>query len=211
MLFLLTGNVQTGKTRWLERLVSDLAQTGIASYGVIAPGIWHDWRGEENPPDSVDGNGFEKIGIDNVLLPSGKRLTFALRADLAVKSHAFDPNSQSARANLHWHIDDKAIADVNDHFSKLMVELASSTSPGILIVDELGQLELQHGSGLTGAIDTLEAGAFPSVKHALVVVRESLMPLAAERFGNWGGTTVVFPDAPSRAIVLTAAKSTSQD
>ena len=29
MLFLLTGEVQIGKTRWLEKLVADLAECGV--------------------------------------------------------------------------------------------------------------------------------------------------------------------------------------
>lgn len=46
MLFVLTGDVQIGKTRWLERLVSDLEERRVISYGVIAPGIWVDRRDE---------------------------------------------------------------------------------------------------------------------------------------------------------------------
>ena len=38
MLFILTGDVQSGKTRWLERLVAELAADGVESRGVLAPG-----------------------------------------------------------------------------------------------------------------------------------------------------------------------------
>lgn len=38
MLFLLTGEVQIGKTRWLESLVTELADCGVSCVGVLAPG-----------------------------------------------------------------------------------------------------------------------------------------------------------------------------
>ena len=37
MLFLLTGDVQIGKTRWLERLAAELAGDGVPVAGVLAP------------------------------------------------------------------------------------------------------------------------------------------------------------------------------
>ena len=40
MLFLLTGDVQIGKTRWLERLAAELAGDGVPVAGVLAPGVW---------------------------------------------------------------------------------------------------------------------------------------------------------------------------
>ena len=35
MLFLLTGDVQIGKTRWLERLAAELAGDGVPVAGVL--------------------------------------------------------------------------------------------------------------------------------------------------------------------------------
>ena len=40
MLFLLTGNIQTGKTRWLMRTLSALEERGVALYGALTPGVW---------------------------------------------------------------------------------------------------------------------------------------------------------------------------
>ena len=97
MLFLLTGEVQSGKTRWLCQVVDDLARSGVPCAGVLAPGVWH---GTEEP------GRFEKRGIDNVLLPGGERVPFARRNDLAQAAGSFDPESQSARARLAWHIAD---------------------------------------------------------------------------------------------------------
>ena len=85
MLFLLTGEVQIGKTRWLESLVTELADRGVPCAGVLAPGQWVPSEGEH-----ADANGFEKLGIDNVLLPSGERIPFARRGDLARADGTFN-------------------------------------------------------------------------------------------------------------------------
>lgn len=108
MLLILTGNVQIGKTRWLQRCVSRLEEAGVACHGVLAPGTWKETD-----------QGLEKTGIDNLLLPSHKVVPFARRNDLAKRDGAFDPNSQAARANLKWHISDDAVARVNAHFARL--------------------------------------------------------------------------------------------
>ena len=74
MLFILTGDIQIGKTRWLESTCRKLAADGIPCAGVVAPGVWV-------PSEHDDANGFEKLGIDNLLLPQGERITFARRRD----------------------------------------------------------------------------------------------------------------------------------
>lgn len=204
MLFVLTGQVQTGKTRWLERLVRDLENKGVATYGVLAPGVWADRRDNRKAHPHADENGFEKLGIDNVLLPQGERIAFARRADLAERDGDFDPNSQSARAKLHWSINDDAIDHVNGYFAELRAQasLPGRTSEGFLIVDELGQLELLRGEGLTGAIAFLDDGPSPLTSHALVVIREALLPHLEGRFTRWGQPVLVGPDEASCERIL---------
>lgn len=63
MLFILTGDVRIGKRRWLCGLADGLEKAGLPVCGVIAPGRWRKSLGAE-----ADGNGFEKLGIDNLLL-----------------------------------------------------------------------------------------------------------------------------------------------
>lgn len=219
MLFLLTGEVQIGKTRWLEGLAAELTRRGVPVAGVLAPGQWVPSAGER-----ADANGFEKLGIDNVLLPSGERVPFARRDDLARADGTFDAESQAARAELAWHISDDAIARVNAHFDALAGETesaaagassgvmasgsvvsdgagsaaasvaeasggalvsggtvasgaandGSAVSPGLLIVDELGRLELWRGEGLTSAVALLQRGPTAVFPHALVTVRDYL-------------------------------------
>ena len=153
MLFLLTGDVQIGKTRWLEGLIAELQQAGVGVAGVLAPGQWV----PSHSPDA-DKNGFEKLGIDNVLLPEGRRIPFARREDLARAEGAFDEDSQAARSQLAWHISDEAIAQVNAHFDGLMADGVPLTAPSLLVVDELGRLELWSGEGLTSALELLRQG-----------------------------------------------------
>ena len=206
MLFVLTGHIQIGKTRWLERLVDDLERTGATAYGVIAPGVWADRRDDPASYPHADANGFEKLGIDNVLLPNREKVAFARRVDLAAQEGTFDPSSQSARAKLAWHISDEAIERVNGYFATLCDPYEQETeTAGLLIVDELGRLELELGQGLTQAVRALENGPSPRFQHALIVVRDALLPRLEGRFGAWGERVEIGPDEQSRELVLKSA------
>ncbi len=263
MLFMLTGEVQTGKTRWLESLVSQLSLDGVRCSGVLAPGMWRrrgaDEQREEPAEGSLDleacpsarpahaggtdaaaasllplglsddagrqdplpfgglplsapvqglaGSGeFEKLGIENVLLPGGERILFARRRDLSQKAGTFDPSSQSAAAQLAWDISDAALMRVNDHFASLAGSARdASVQRGLLVVDELGRLELMRGGGLTEAVSLLEAGPTPAFPHAIIVVRAALAERAGARFASsWGGFQAVFPDDAGRAVIRAA-------
>ncbi len=201
MLFLLTGEVQIGKTRWLESLVTELADRGVPCAGVLAPGQWVPSEGEH-----ADANGFEKLGIDNVLLPSGERIPFARRGDLARADGTFDEESQAAKAELAWHIDDAAIDRVNAHFNEIATH-ASVAAPGLLIVDELGRLEIWRGGGLTSAMALLAQGPTTTFPHALAVVRDYLLDdteaLLAEA---WPDRCRISPDDTGRAVILSACE-----
>ncbi len=212
MLFLFTGEVQIGKTRWLEKLVADLAERGVLCAGVLAPGQWVASAGER-----ADGNGYERLGIDNVLLPDGERVPFARRGDLARADGTFDKDSQAARAELAWHISDAAIERVNAHFEKLRFPARAEADaesevpppprqPGLLVVDELGRLEIWRGGGLTEAVALLREGPTTAFSHALVVVRDYLADDAeALLAGAWPDRIRIAPDEAGRAAALPAA------
>ena len=227
MLFVLTGGIQTGKTRWLGRLVEAHGAEGVRCSGVMAPGVWRKRRCGTAPSTGELAVGsraeseYEKLGIDNVLLPGGERVPFARRVDLACQAGAYDIRSQSARAGLGWAIDDAAIARVNAHFRALAAEAGpeietaesvgmsvsgvGSADPSLadarqhvaslLIVDELGRLELMRGEGLVEAMALLDRGPTRAFPHALVVVREDLLPLAHKRLAPaWGAPEPIRPD-----------------
>lgn len=204
MLFVLTGDIQSGKTRWLESLVQSLKRIGVTPYGVIAPGVWADRRSNPGAYPHADVNGFEKLGIDNVLLPDNERIAFGRRADLAREDGSYDPQSQSGKAKLGWSISDEAIARVNGHFSSIrkMHAGCDDYKAKLLVIDELGQLELIRSGGLVQAVRALEDGPADAMPHALIVVREVLLPHLEGRFEKWGKHIEVRPDDQSLKQVL---------
>lgn len=72
--------------------------------------------------------------------------------------------------------------------------LAGATPCDLLIVDELGPLELTLGQGLVSALDVLDGGAF---SLALVVVRPELLDALRERL-QCAETRVVEVELPNR-------------
>lgn len=214
MLFLLTGDVQIGKTRWLESLCASLQAAGTCVAGAVTPGQWVPRpEGQPRGKHGFDGTGrFEKLGIDNVLLPQGERIEFARRRDLAAGGKAFAEGAQAKAAKLGWAISDTAIAQVNSHFAALAKQAANETrlAPhAVLVVDELGRLELLRGCGLTNALAILDAGPTPQFPHAIAVVRETLLDEARRRFKPlWGEPIAISPGNASRELVLETVKIT---
>ncbi len=200
MLFILTGEIQTGKTRWLQRLVDDLSAAGAPVRGVVAPGDWV--RSDA---------GFEKLGIDNVLLPSGEVVRLARRRDLVRASDGLGACRQSEGAGLGWAISDDALARVDAHFARLALgDRCADAShgeraahrPGLTVVDELGRLELLLGGGLRHALGLLESGPSSRWPHAIAVVRRDLAPIALERLSPaWGDVCSIVPDDTCAARV----------
>lgn len=186
MLLILTGQIRTGKTTWLRARVGALEAADVACYGVTAPGVW-------------DGRG-RKVAIDNELLPGQGRIRLARAADPA------EPGGMA------WDFDEDALARVNAHLAGLRgggpnggelredsphedASPARSARPGLLVVDELGPLELRRGEGLTEALALLAEGPTPAWHHALVVVRAGLAKEAAALLGPaWGEVRELRPD-----------------
>ena len=198
MLYLLTGDVQIGKTRWLDRLIGELADDGVPCYGVVAPGVW-----VESSGPNANEHGFEKLGIDNRLLPSGKTLRFADRIDIAKANGTFDATSEAGKVQLGWHIYDDAMGEVNEYLATIPELCREGDSRrGFLVIDELGRLELNHNGGLTEAVKLMEAGPQGCIADALLVVRETLAAKAEERFASaWGGCKAIAP-TPETAVAI---------
>lgn len=78
----------------------------------------------------------------------------------------------------------------------------------MLVMDELGRLELLRGCGLTNALAILDAGPTPQFPHAIAVVRETLLNEARRRFEpRWGKATVIGPNDAARNLVLETARA----
>ncbi|MGI6220390.1 MAG: nucleoside-triphosphatase [Coriobacteriales bacterium] len=196
MLFLLSSDIGTGKTRWLEHVVERIAADGVRVDGVLAPGVWLEHR--DSGEAEVER---EKIAIENVLLPQGERILFARRRDLAERDGEYDTSSQAAAANIGWAIDETAFTQVNAHLLALGND--ESSEPGLLVIDEIGRIELERGGGLTAALEVVERGATPAHPHALAVVRSRLLDIALERFAaaSWGGMLPIAPDESGEQLL----------
>lgn len=167
MLFILTGDVRTGKTTWLEARVRELEAAGVPVRGVLAPGVWRDGK---------------KVGIANVLLPSHERVLLAT------------PAEEGCSTGLGWDFDAAALARVNAHLVGLAAD-SGDAQPGLLVIDEVGPLELRRGAGLTAALELLSGGPKPAWPHALVVVRSALAEDARTRFAqSWRSVELLSPD-----------------
>lgn len=189
MLFVLTGRIQTGKTRWIQRLVREVERRGGICDGVVAPGDWRTTYEEDGEPR------YEKRGIFNEILPSHERVLFAQRRDLVEM-----PCEGEESLGLGWAFRQEALRRVNAGFERMA---ESEGAPSLLVVDEVGRLELTFGTGLTSAMRLLELG--PTVRHpvALTVVREDLLSSACDRFAEpWGKVRIVAPNEDALGLVI---------
>ena len=160
----------------MQALIDKLGEKGVPLEGVLAPGVWR--------PNPTKPNGFEKLGIDNVMLPGGEVVPFARRRDLASgETSKMELQGMPADMKLAWAFSDEAVERVNAHFAELAAGEAPAR-PGLLVVDELGRLEFERGGlGLTEAVGLVARGPRPGWPHALIVVRDWLVPRARMVFG----------------------------
>ncbi|MBR2835129.1 MAG: hypothetical protein IKE43_05425 [Coriobacteriales bacterium] len=81
----------------------------------------------------------------------------------------------------------------------------SGNTPRLLVIDELGRLELLRDGGLTEAVKCLEDGPIPLRQHALVVVRSDLLGIAEKRFAHvWPVRQPIYPDADGIKAVISS-------
>jgi nucleoside-triphosphatase len=123
--------------------------------GYACAGLWA-------PARVVDG---KKVGIEVVDLAGGERRLLASvtveKTGERVGRYAFDP------AVLAW---------ANEVLAK-----AVEARPDLLVVDEIGPLELERGGGLAPVLEPLAAGRAP---RALVVVRAWLLDALQARLSG---------------------------
>jgi nucleoside-triphosphatase THEP1 len=105
---------------------------------------------------------YDKIRIEMEDLSSGEKRVLAHKG--------FDPESEF---NLpHWVFEKENLTWGNTVFEK-------SVPTDVLIVDELGPIELEQNKGWTFGMQALDSGQY---KVAIVVIRPELMPLAKQRW-----------------------------
>ena len=143
---LLTGPVGVGKTTVAERVVGLARRKGLLCGGLLAPAMTNSCG--------------QKAGIWGVDVETGERRILA-RTDRNLSGPLVGPYSFDAQA-LDW-----AVGVINR-----ALEPATPRACDLVVVDEIGKLELWHGTGLAPVLPRLAAGAG---SRSLVLVRRSLL------------------------------------
>ena len=153
---LITGPVGVGKTTVAERVVSLARRLGLVCGGLLAPAI-------------KDSHG-EKTGIWGVDIRSGERRVLGMvRTHRDLGGPAIGPYSFDAEA-LAW-----AVIVIES-----AMQAAARRPCDLVVVDEIGKLELWQGVGLAPILPRLAAG---EAARSLVVVRDSLLAELTARLG----------------------------
>lgn len=144
-IWLIVGDRGCGKTTFCQRVVATAQQMDVSVHGLICPARFE--------------NG-QKVGIDVRDLGSGEQRPLGWRHDLKPSL----PLASSLIAVGEWRLDSSALEWGNQI-------LLRAVPCDILIVDEMGILEFEHGKGWQVAFGVLDSGAY---HLAVVTVRSSL-------------------------------------
>ena len=203
-LFLLTGEVQEGKTRWLEAQLAALQAAGVEAWGILTPGQWVAREGASNAGAAEPI--FDKQGIDMVFYPEQTRKVFARRADLVREGDGTRGFSHdgSGRTML-WHFVPERFAEANELYARMRNLKADDACARVAVLDEVGRLELR-GEGLMEGMAFLDGGPHPAFGAAVAIVRRELLEAARQRFaGTWGeNLQVIGPDEDGARALLEA-------
>lgn len=172
-LFLLSGASGSGKTTRCLALLQQARAAGLHPVGLVSPAVFEAGA---------------RTAIDLLDVASGERRRLALRCpELALQqppgnmglsqrqtsgTSGLDPQQPPGTTRLSWDFDPETIAWGN--------QILATLPPGdLLLVDELGPLELLDQQGLTAALPRLDARLD---RLAVIVVRPALLPVAQARW-----------------------------
>ncbi len=148
---LLTGAIGVGKTSVAEQVVDLARRQGIACGGLLAPAL-------------INHCG-QKAGIYGVDLLTGERRILA-RTDCDLGGPAVGPYSFDEPA-LDW-----ALSVIERAMNPVETAAGNLVECDLVIVDEIGKLELWWGVGLAPILPRLAAS---ETARALVLVRDALL------------------------------------
>jgi nucleoside-triphosphatase THEP1 len=148
---LLAGPIGVGKTTVAGRVVGLARRQGIACGGVLTPALRNRCG--------------QKVGIWGVDLLTGERRILA-RTDRDLGGSTVGPYSFAQYA-IEW-----AVSVIETAMHPIETAAADMQPSDLIIVDEIGKLELWQGMGLAPILPRLAAG---EATHALVLVRDSLL------------------------------------
>lgn len=157
---LVTGARGAGKTSFCRALAAAASAAGLEAAGLVSPRVYE-----------AD----IQTGIEALDLRTGERRRLA-----SLRAPGEPAMSEATRL---WRFDEETLA-WGDRV------LRAAVPCGLLIVDELGPLELREGRGWLGGVAAVDSGAF---RGAAVVVRPALLGSARER---WPDAEVVEVGGP---------------
>ncbi|MGQ9517294.1 MAG: nucleoside-triphosphatase [Anaerolineae bacterium] len=160
MIILLTGTRRVGKSTVCQRLVEEGRRRGKRLGGFISPAVFND-RGE-------------KIGADLQDVRTGEaRRQYSTEAEKGRAGPQIGPFTMDERV-LKWGIH--------------LVEEALRAGDDLVMIDEIGPLELLRGEGFAPLLSTLED--FPTAL-VLIVVRPELVKALQKRLAGMGHAPIV--------------------
>jgi nucleoside-triphosphatase THEP1 len=167
---IVSGAVHVGKTTAIRRAIACLKQSHWRVAGFITSPLW--------------GTEGERGGLEIEDLLSGTRRTLA-RTDRVLGGAQIGPYSFDPQV-MEW--------------ADQLADQALVLGCDLLVVDEIGRLELEMGSGFQNTLSTLQLLRLPP---ALVVVRESLLQPFFNRLPEFHASVVLITEgdrdrAPSR-------------
>jgi nucleoside-triphosphatase THEP1 len=152
-ILLVTGAIGSGKTTYCRAQIDAARRAGLDVAGVLSPARF---------AQGV------KVGIDVLDLRSGELRELAHLRMMETASGVTGVVTQ------RWRFDAAALTWANQ-------ALALATPCDLLVVDELGPLELEQGHGWVAGMAAIDTRIFDT---ALVVVRKSLLERAMLRWPN---------------------------
>lgn len=168
----LSGESGCGKTTLCARTVALARAGGLEVAGLLTP------------PRRADSR---KVGLDVEDIRTGQRRPLAEACAECRRSMA---GSTGGPATEGWRFDAGGLV-----WGTVVLRLA--TPCDLLVIDELGPLELLRDQGWKIGLDVLRAGCY---RLALVSIRPSLLPRFQERLGGIESTTLAVTRANQDAL-----------
>jgi nucleoside-triphosphatase THEP1 len=129
-LLIVSGDFETGKTRFSQQLAQGLQEAGWDVAGIVSPAVFEDGV---------------KTAIDALDLRSGERHRLAERNQAG--------SSLDGPATSHWQFSQETL-DWCDGV------LRSASPCDLLVIDELGPLEFDRGIGLQAGLEAIDEGRY---------------------------------------------------
>lgn len=165
-IWLVVGESGSGKTTFCQQVIALARQQGVAVGGLLCPARF------ENDT---------KVGFDVQDISSGAQRRLGWHRDILPQPAWATPPI----AIGEWLLDGEALEWGNQ-------VLRSSVPCDLLVIDELGPLELLANQGWQAALEVLDSGSY---RLALMTVRLSLRDLARQRWPV-SGETLITKNAP---------------